>query len=192
MKIFSCLSCPPFSSKTKLSSSPFHAIQGNLERESDKADGRKNPELAKCRIEQELKHGLKNPPFNCSFGPIGDNIFQWEGAIMGPSDTPFEDGIFLLSINFTADYPLVPPKIKFKTKVFHPNITEDGTIYMDILGPLYWAPALTIEKVLLSICSLLPDPNPEDPLNPVCKLYRTNRKAYNQKARKWTKMYAMG
>jgi ubiquitin-conjugating enzyme E2 D/E len=76
-------------------------------------------------------------------------------------------------------------------QVFHPNISQDGTICVDILGP-QWTPALTIENLLLSICSLLPDPNPEDPTSPVCKLYRTNREAYNKKARKWTKMYAIG
>ncbi|KAI5558469.1 hypothetical protein BDE02_17G044500 [Populus trichocarpa] len=190
MKNFSYLSFPPSTSKTKLSP-PLPAIRGKHKPVSDKADGRKNPDYAQCRIEKELKRGLKDPPINCSYGPIGDNIFQWEGAIIGPSDTPFEDGVFFLSIDFTAEYPFVPPRIKFKTKVFHPNISQDGTICVDILGP-QWTPALTIENLLLSICSLLPDPNPEDPTSPVCKLYRTNREAYNKKARKWTKMYAIG
>ena len=82
---------------------------------------------------------------------------------MGPDDSPYSGGVFFLDIHFPADYPFRPPKISFATRIFHCNISSNGGICLDILGK-EWSPALTIPKILLSICSLLTDPNPNDPL----------------------------
>ncbi|KAK2953123.1 putative Ubiquitin-conjugating enzyme E2 5A [Blattamonas nauphoetae] len=144
------------------------------------------------RIQKELKDILQDPPVNCSAGPIKDNdLFHWQATIMGPSDSPFQGGIFKLSITFPNDYPFKPPHCKFETKVFHPNINANGSICLDILKD-QWSPALTISKVLLSICSLLTDPNPDDPLAPeVAHIYKSDRRRYNQTALEWTQKYAM-
>lgn len=77
-------------------------------------------------------------------------------------------------------------------QVYHPNINgEDGTIYVDILEEDKWNPVQNIESLLLSICSLLDDPNPVDPLNPSCLLFRKDKKKFVETAKEWTRKYAM-
>lgn len=119
-------------------------------------------------------------------------MFHWQATIMGPADSPYAGGVFLVTIHFPPDYPFKPPKVAFKTKVFHPNINSNGSICLDILKE-QWSPALTVSKVLLSICSLLTDPNPDDPLVPeIAHMYKSDRGKYESTARSWTQKYAMG
>jgi ubiquitin-conjugating enzyme E2 D/E len=146
------------------------------------------------RIMKEIDDMRKFAPDNCSAGPEKDsNIMLWKATIFGPKESPFENGIFYLTIEFPSEYPFKPPNIKFNTPVYHPNINKTtGAICLDILKTA-WSPALTISKVLLSICSLLTDPNPTDPYEPeVAKLYIKNKCKYEQIAREWTNKYANG
>ncbi|KAL4396062.1 hypothetical protein AHAS_Ahas01G0054300 [Arachis hypogaea] len=148
--------------------------------------------MASKRILKELKDLQKDPPTSCSAGPVAEDMFHWQATIMGPADSPYTGGVFLVSIHFPPDYPFKPPKVAFRTKVFHPNINSNGSICLDILKE-QWSPALTISKVLLSICSLLTDPNPDDPLVPeIAHMYKTDRAKYEATARSWTQKYAMG
>ena len=150
--------------------------------------------MSQRRIQKELGDIQRDPPAGCSAGPAGagDDLFKWEGVIMAPSDSPYAGGVFKLSIHFPTEYPFKQPHITFLTKIYHPNINSAGGICLDILKS-QWSPALTISKVLLSILSLLTDPNPDDPLVPeIATLYKTNRAAYEMKAREWTALYAMG
>ncbi|CAN7090584.1 unnamed protein product [Brassica rapa subsp. narinosa] len=149
-------------------------------------------EMASKRILKELKDLHKDPPSSCSAGPVAEDMFHWQATIMGPSDSPYSGGVFLVTIHFPPDYPFKPPKVAFRTKVFHPNVNSNGSICLDILKE-QWSPALTISKVLLSICSLLTDPNPDDPLVPeIAHMYKTDRAKYESTARSWTQKYAMG
>lgn len=147
--------------------------------------------MASKRINKELDEINRDPPTNCSAGPIGNDLFHWNAVLMGPPDSPFEQGVFRLNIHFPTDYPFKPPKVTFATKIYHPNINSNGVICLDILKN-QWSPALTISKVLLSISSLMDDPNPDDPLVPdIAQQYKTNKEKYKQQAREWTKKYAI-
>jgi ubiquitin-conjugating enzyme E2 D/E len=142
------------------------------------------------RIQKELNDLKIDPPAYCSAGPIGDDMFRWEGVIMGPSDSPYTGGVFKLTIQFPVDYPFKPPHLQFTTKIYHPNINAAGLICLDILKG-QWSPALTISKVLLSITSLLTDPNPNDPLVPeIANLYKRDKAGYEMEAKAWTQRYA--
>ncbi|XP_020113462.1 SUMO-conjugating enzyme UBC9-like isoform X2 [Ananas comosus] len=102
--------------------------------------------MASRRIIKELKELQRDPPTSCSAGPIADDMFHWQATIMGPHDSPYSGGVFLVTIHFPPDYPFKPPKVAFRTKVFHPNINSNGNICLDILKD-QWSPALTISKV---------------------------------------------
>jgi ubiquitin-conjugating enzyme E2 D/E len=143
------------------------------------------------RIKKELKEIILKPIDYVSAGPKEqDNIFIWEATIIGPSGTPYENGIFNLDIHFPPDYPFKSPKCTFLTKIYHPNINSNGIICLDILKDA-WSPALTISKVLLSICSLLADPNPDDPLDPTAaNIYRKDKEEFNRIAKQYTIDYA--
>ena len=146
--------------------------------------------MALRRIGKELKDLEKDPPTNVSGGPIGDDIFKWTATIMGPDDSPYAGGIFFLDIMFPADYPFKPPKISFKTPIYHPNINSNGSICLDILKES-WSPALTISRVLLSISSLMTDANPDDPLVPdIANEFKKNRSLFNEKAMMFTRKHA--
>ncbi|MCL7040940.1 hypothetical protein MKW94_019317 [Papaver nudicaule] len=93
--------------------------------------------------------------------PVAEDMFHWQATIMGPPDSPYAGGVFLVTIHFPPDYPFKPPKVAFRTKVFHPNINSNGSICLDILKE-QWSPALTISElsvyytshVLLLLCLL--------------------------------------
>ena len=146
--------------------------------------------MAIRRLQKDLRELEQDSPSNCSASPNGDDLFNWTATIIGPSDTPYENGIFNLNLSFPTDYPFKPPRITFQTKIYHPNINGNGAVCLDILKT-QWSPALSLVKVLLSVCSLLSDPNPDDPLVPeIANVYKTNRELFNSNAREHTIKYA--
>ncbi|KYR03114.1 Ubiquitin-conjugating enzyme [Tieghemostelium lacteum] len=142
------------------------------------------------RIQKELADITMEPPCNCSAGPVSDNIYEWMSTIIGPEGSPYQGGVFFINIVFPVDYPFKPPKLTFKTKIYHCNINSNGDVCLDILKN-YWSPALTIGKVLLSVSSLLTDPNPKDPLVlTIAEQLLNDREGHDNKAREWTNRYA--
>ena len=143
------------------------------------------------RLHKELEDLKQSPPANCSAGPIDESdLFDWQATILGPEGTPYQGGLFILKITFPKDYPFKPPKVIFKTKIYHCNINSYGGICLDILKEA-WSPALTVNKILLSICSLLNDQNPDDPLVPeIANLYKNNYEEFIETAMYFTNKYA--
>ena len=144
------------------------------------------------RLKKELAELQKDTNAGVTVTPKSDQLTELEGSITGPADTPYEGGFYQISISIPAGYPFEPPKMKCITKIWHPNISsQTGAICLDILKD-QWSPALTISKVLLSISSLLCDPNPDDPLVPeIAHIYKTDKAKYEATAREWTRKYAM-
>ncbi|CEO95822.1 UBC core domain-containing protein [Plasmodiophora brassicae] len=155
------------------------------------AKGAAAPTGAIKRIQKELADIALDPPANCSAGPKSDDdLFEWVATLMGPEGSPYAGGVFYLDVVFPKEYPFKPPKVTFRTRIYHCNVSAQGAICLDILKD-NWSPALTISKVLLSICSLLTDANPRDPLvGNIAKLYINDREAHDRTAREWTKRYA--
>ncbi|CAF1436526.1 unnamed protein product [Adineta steineri] len=142
-----------------------------------------------------IHHGEmeRNPPPLCHAEPEDPvkNMTHWTGWVEGPPGTPYVGGKFRLIIDFPLDFPFRAPEIKFITPIYHPNIGTDGQICLDILHS-QWSPVFTIRSLLISLCSLLSDPNPEHGLNQdALRVFRTNQKEFYQTAENWTKKYAV-
>ena len=148
---------------------------------------------ASKRILAEFKDLCEHPPeTGISAGMVDNkNPLHLTATIVGPTESPYAGGMFILDINIPKEYPFKPPVIRFITRIYHSNIdANSGAICMDLLKN-QWSPALTISKLLLAISSLLVDPNPDDPLSPdIADLYKTNRAYHDITAREWTMRYA--
>ncbi|XP_059942528.1 ubiquitin-conjugating enzyme E2 D3-like [Mesoplodon densirostris] len=143
-------------------------------------------------INKELSDLAPDPPAHRSAGPAGDNMFHWQATIMEANENPYQGGGFLLTIHFPTDYPFKLPKVAFATRIYHSNINTNGTISLNILRS-QWPPPFIVSKVLSSICSLLYDPNPDDPplVSYTAWIYKTEREKYKRISQERTQRYAM-
>ncbi|XP_015676547.1 ubiquitin-conjugating enzyme E2 G1 isoform X1 [Protobothrops mucrosquamatus] len=120
----------------------------------------------------------KNPVEGFSAGLIDDNdLYRWEVLIIGPPDTLYEGGVFKAHLTFPKDYPLRPPKMKFITEIWHPNVDKNGDVCISILHEPgedkygyekpeeRWLPIHTVETIMISVISMLADPNGDSPAN---------------------------
>ncbi|EFO27610.1 ubiquitin-conjugating enzyme E [Loa loa] len=147
-------------------------------------------------LKRQLQDLKRSPVEGFSAGLRGDveDIYKWEVVVLGPPDTPYEGGVFRATLDFPADYPQRPPKMRFISKIWHPNIDIDGNVCISILhepgDDRYgyekpeerWLPVHTVETILLSVISMLADPNYESPANvDAAKMLRENYPAFKKK-----------
>ena len=150
---------------------------------------KKKVKMSQSRISREIRSITTNDINEITATPT-NNIYEWTATIKGPKNTSYEGGDFSLSISFPIDYPLKPPKVIFKTKIYHPNVGSQGEICLDILKNK-WNPSENIISVLKSIYFLLSTPDPEDSLNAeIAAQYRTDRENFEKTAKEWTLNFA--
>ncbi|EMD68141.1 hypothetical protein COCC4DRAFT_191697 [Bipolaris maydis ATCC 48331] len=133
-----------------------------------------------------------------SCGLVDNNVFEWEVMLMIDDDTKFYGGgFFRARLTFPTEYPLLPPKMRFETPIFHPNIYPNGDVCISILHPPEedkygyesaaerWSPVQTPETILLSVISMLSSPNDESPANvEAASLWRDNTPEFKKRVRK--------
>jgi len=142
------------------------------------------------RINREMADIAKEDLGGMTLTPNEKNIFEWKATIPGPEGSVYEGGVFNVDISLPPDYPFSAPKATFVTRIYHMNISERGQVCVDLLKH-NWSPALSLFKVMLSLSSLLTDPNPKDPLVPtIATEYNRRRAQHDLTARQWTELYA--
>ena len=110
-----------------------------------------------------------------------NDIMNWKASIYGQKNSIFDGGKYDLEIKFSLEYPTKPPSVKFLTPIFHPNVYKDGRICVDILQS-EWTPSLNVNSILISLRSLLLDPNNNSPANrDAANLLRKNPSEYSSK-----------
>ncbi|KAJ8613486.1 hypothetical protein CTAYLR_002149 [Chrysophaeum taylorii] len=145
----------------------------------------------KGRIKKELTELSRDTKSGVTVEVKSEDMHELEGTISGPEGTPYEGGTYVITISIPRGYPFEPPKMKFLTKIWHPNISsQTGAICLDILKD-QWSPALTIKTALLSLQALLCSPEPEDPQDAqVATMYKQDPAKFRQTAKFWTETYA--
>lgn len=149
-------------------------------------------------LKRQLQELSKAPVDGFSAGLIDDeDLFKWEIMIMGPPDTLYEGGFFKAHLIFPKEYPLKPPKMNFITEIWHPNVHKNGDVCISILhepgedsfgyeqASERWLPVHTVETILVSVISMLSDPNDESPANlDAAKEWRLNRDVFKKKVQR--------
>lgn len=139
------------------------------------------------RLHKELQDMRKSEmPYFTNIQVDESNILIWLGLIV-PSSQPYNKGAFLLELVFPAEYPFKPPKVTFKTKIYHPNISEDGQICLPLLNPEHWKPATTVVQIIEAIVALVNSPEPDHPLRPeLAEEFTRNKKKFLKAAEQFT------
>ncbi|KAF9619002.1 hypothetical protein IFM89_003905 [Coptis chinensis] len=135
-----------------------------------------------AQVDAVLIEQMSSDPGISAF-PEEDNIFCWKGTITGSKETVFKGTEYKLSLTFPTDYPFKSPKVKFDTTCFHPNVDVYGNICLDILQDK-WSSAYDVRTILLSIQSLLGEPNTSSPLNNQAAALWSNQEEYRKMVQK--------
>lgn len=150
-------------------------------------------------LNKQLLELLRHPNEHFSVGLVDDdNLFVWEVLIVGPRDTLYEGGIYRAHLLFPSDYPDLPPKMVFHSQMCHPNIAPNGLVCISILHATrheneefayehpneQWSMVQSVETIIMSVISLLSDPNLDSPANVDAAIQmRRDFEAYKRKVR---------
>ena len=146
------------------------------------------------RLINEYKQLCKDSPDGITAGPSDEaNYLEWDAIVMGPEGCPYEGGVFTAKLTFPSNYPLQPPKMRFTCEMLHPNVYQNGEVCISILhapgedqygyedSSERWSPVQSVEKILLSVVSMLHEPNPESAANiDAGKLFRDSPKEFDR------------
>ncbi|CCW70594.1 unnamed protein product [Phytomonas sp. Hart1] len=150
-------------------------------------------------LQKQLREMTTNPPAGFRI-EVDKNIYQWTVWFAGPQDTPYEGGQYKAHLYFTKEFPMEPPSFRIESNFWHPNVYLDGRVCISILHPpgvdemnaeesamMRWTPVQTIRSVLISIISLLSDPDPKDSGAPAnvdaLVMYRKDRGLFNTRCK---------
>ncbi|XP_022343054.1 ubiquitin-conjugating enzyme E2 C-like [Crassostrea virginica] len=140
------------------------------------SQARDNHSVSK-RLQQELMTLLTKGDPGVSAFPDGDNLFKWIATLTGPQGTVYEGLTYKLTLEFPSGYPYQAPTVKFDSPCYHPNVDQSGNICLDILKEK-WSALYDVRTILLSIQSLLGEPNNDSPLNGDAAALWPNQEAY--------------
>ncbi|CAI9636276.1 unnamed protein product [Alternaria alternata] len=148
---------------------------------------------AKKRIMKEYGECMADTPPGMKINFDEQNMTKWEVLMDGPAQSAYAGGHFKLEITFPTEYPFKPPVVSFRTKIYHPNVSNDdkGSMCLGLLRADEWKPPNKVVSVLRLIQTLLIEPNPDDAIEPsIANEYRENRKEFEKNAKDWVKRYA--
>ena len=138
---------------------------------------------------RERNEGFSAKPITTKNGEL--NLFMWNAKIPGKKKTPFEDGLYSVTLKFPKDYPQQPPTAIFTPPIFHANVYEDGEVCLSLLNiEKDWKPSISVNTILKSLQNFLDDPNAEDPANSEAfSLFKHSQEMYNEKVRNQAKQF---
>ncbi|XP_024073707.1 ubiquitin-conjugating enzyme E2 T-like isoform X1 [Terrapene carolina triunguis] len=146
------------------------------------------------RLKRELHLLTTEPPPGIMFWQNKNRMDDLRAQILGGTNTPYDKGVFNLEVVVPERYPFEPPKIRFLTPIYHPNIDSAGRICLDVLRlppKGAWRPSLNISTLLTSIQLLMSEPNPDDPLMAdISSEYKYNKEVFIRNAKQWTEKHA--
>jgi ubiquitin-conjugating enzyme E2 D/E len=144
---------------------------------------------------QELAEATTAPPDGITVVlPPSQSIHTWHVTMQAPDSSVYSGGRFGLLVTMPVDYPFKPPVVRFTTRIYHPNVTNDslGNICLGILKPENWKPSTKIAAVLEAVRQLLAEPAPDDPLEDrIAEEFKNDKATFDKKAKEQTEKYAM-
>lgn len=142
---------------------------------------------------QQLEEQPKEENHGISVKLVEDDLFHWHAFLPGDPKSPYSKGTFTIDLQFPKDYPFRPPKIKYLTKIYHPNITENGDLACPLVFTKDWSPTCSMDKAIQLLWGLFMDVNPDDDVGNLqaALLYKRDRDNFNNNAQEWTTKYAM-